>query len=391
MHDSVFAHYDIVAYKAELQMGQQYIDTLMSEDAIQRIPGEGQMRVIKNLRRLETGKYLSLVIRQITEPFWQSCINIVDRPGKQYRVCAVGSPGIGKTTHSAYLIRMLLLMKRTVVYHVRTVRETGWIYEFAEGPTDNAIKCEVYPENKMSSIPSLRLTDTYYIVDPGATKDTCNPEPSFQPHVIIVSSPDERHWGKSEFLKDRGRNKGFFLFYPMWTLDEMKQAAPYLNEIMLDAENGIDERLSDDEIEDNYFLFGGVPSLVFADNESCKSIKKAQANAIRKLTPEQVESIALHKVATLETMDQQQPSSLVIGYGNSGPQFDAPIVVAVSPYVERLVHFRYMEVIWNTVLSVAQGAYKDFEKYCRLLMTGERTIQVTTRKCVWKSAKDFKL
>jgi hypothetical protein len=149
------SEYDIVAYKAELHMGQQYVDTLMSEDAIQRIPGEGQMSVIKNLIWLETGKYLSLVIRDITEPFWQSCINIIETPGNQYRVCAVGSPGIGKTTHSAYLLRMLLLMKRTVVYHVRTVDKIGWIYEFAEGPADNAYKCEVYPENKMRSIPSL--------------------------------------------------------------------------------------------------------------------------------------------------------------------------------------------------------------------------------------------
>jgi hypothetical protein len=124
MDNSVIFQQEI--YNRELQFGQEFVNALMSEDAIQKIPGESQMRVIKNLRCLETGErdsYFSPIIRDITEPFWQPCINIVETPGCRYRVCAVGTPGIGKTTDTSYLIRMLLLMNKTVVYHIRTVEK----------------------------------------------------------------------------------------------------------------------------------------------------------------------------------------------------------------------------------------------------------------------------
>jgi hypothetical protein len=133
MFDSVFSQYEY-EYKKSLQLGREFVNALMSEDAIQPIPGETQMKVIKNLRCLETGatdSYISPIIRDITEPFWQSCINIVERPGYHHRVCAVGTPGIGKTMDTSYLIRMLLQRNKTVVYHIRTVGKCGWIYEFS--------------------------------------------------------------------------------------------------------------------------------------------------------------------------------------------------------------------------------------------------------------------
>ena len=41
---------------------------------------------------------------------------------------------------------------------------------------------------------------TFYIVDPGKTKDNCNPPDFFQGQVIIVASPDEGHWGGEESI-----------------------------------------------------------------------------------------------------------------------------------------------------------------------------------------------
>ena len=60
-----------------------------------------------------------VIIRNITEHFWQACIDQVDEynenDNKRYRVCAVGTPGIGKTASTPILIRRLLSKGHTVV------------------------------------------------------------------------------------------------------------------------------------------------------------------------------------------------------------------------------------------------------------------------------------
>ena len=53
---------------------------------------------------------------------------------------------------------------------------------------------------------NINQTSTYYIVDPGNTKDNYNPPDFFQGQVIIVASPDEGHWGGSYFLSRRRVN-----------------------------------------------------------------------------------------------------------------------------------------------------------------------------------------
>ena len=74
---------------------------------------------------------------------------------------------------------MLLKEGKTVVYLFRSVKEENWYYEFVPGP-DNAIVTNVYPERIIrGDIPSLRVNSTYYIADPGETKDSCNPTATF--------------------------------------------------------------------------------------------------------------------------------------------------------------------------------------------------------------------
>ena len=58
-----------------------------------------------------------------------------------YRVCGVGTPGIGKTTCTPILIRMLLTERHTVVYLVQTVKQSGWYYEFT--PDERGITTKV--------------------------------------------------------------------------------------------------------------------------------------------------------------------------------------------------------------------------------------------------------
>ena len=80
------------------------------------------MSVSHNVTNLETSRRDkivtdNIVIRNITEPFWKACLAENDASYPE-RVCAIGTPGIGKTTSTAYLIRMLLMRSKptTIVY-----------------------------------------------------------------------------------------------------------------------------------------------------------------------------------------------------------------------------------------------------------------------------------
>ena len=72
-----------------LARAKEFVESIMTA-TIDPISDNG-MGVVRKIVNLETGKTINLVLRNITEPFWQACINVVDTP--RYRVAAVGTPG----------------------------------------------------------------------------------------------------------------------------------------------------------------------------------------------------------------------------------------------------------------------------------------------------------
>jgi hypothetical protein len=201
-------------YKAR---GEAFVQSINSD--YETIPNSKGMYVLRNVVKLETAENYDVLIRSITEKFWRACIDTVDTKNMRLRVCAVGTPGIGKTSTTPILIRMLLKAGKTVVYIVRkTQKEKGWYYEFTPNTAsgNSTISTMVYPEISGGvGMTSLDDPSTYYVVDPGETKDSCNPDTDFKAKVIIVSSPDNRHWGDSGFEKLRDSVRGFFMYYPL--------------------------------------------------------------------------------------------------------------------------------------------------------------------------------
>ena len=105
-----------------IQYLQQETDVFLVSDT----PHEKQYRsVLRNVVNLECGRRQTVVLRKTTEDFWKACMK-KETPNMRYRVCAVGTPGTGKTTLTPILIRLLLKAGRTVVYHVRTQDKEGW-------------------------------------------------------------------------------------------------------------------------------------------------------------------------------------------------------------------------------------------------------------------------
>jgi hypothetical protein len=209
--------------KEVLGWANEFATAIMS--GLEDIPGSnGNMHLMRDVMDLENGNKRDVILRGTTIDFWNQCVEYLYDTRYQARLCVVGTPGIGKTTSTAFAIRTLLQNNKTVVYHIRGNHSTGWYYEFV--PKRNVLVTQVtvkaFPEcTSIRNIPSLRRSTTCYIVDPGETKDSCSPS-CFAPKFMLVASPDDRHWGGSDFTKKRSKTRSEFKFFPVWNLEEIQ-------------------------------------------------------------------------------------------------------------------------------------------------------------------------
>ena len=67
------------------------------------VPNSGNMRILRDVLSIEgIGKQNVILRSKITEEFWQKVIEATE----DSRVCAVGTPEIGKTSSTCILIRL---------------------------------------------------------------------------------------------------------------------------------------------------------------------------------------------------------------------------------------------------------------------------------------------
>jgi hypothetical protein len=348
----------------------KYVSELMTakyenDDAF---PG---MQVVRGLHNLETGQREDLVVRSITKKFWQACIDIVDDPRKNVRprrVAAVGTSGIGKTSSTAILIRVLLEKRMTVVYLIREPNAKGWYYEIV--PTDGRYEVKVYPESvDPDDILSLEHATTYFIVDPGATKDDCNVSPRYSHKVIIVASPDSRHWGHREFWNYRDGGEGVFVYYPVWPLEELLAARPVLF-----------PELNEAEVKKRYRLFGGVPRNI---RSAPVALLEKQRRAVDTLTSTELDEIATGKFSILHSYDPNLSISSLITYdlpldkdGRRVERFDECKVILVSPAVEENVAAAKSLHLWKFFVSDPEAGYM-LGPYLRSLFVDTKKKEMT--------------
>jgi hypothetical protein len=367
---------------------QDFLDVLMNDDAYLPVNASIGMTYLPDLPDLEVQKGFEIdqkfpmIIRNITDAFWDACIEVGDVPGVSFRVAVIGTPGIGKTTSTPLLIRKLLKKGKTVVYHVRTENRNKWIYEFV--PEGDSYRADVYTDRSdLESVPSLRLRSTYYIVDPGKTKDSCDPDASFEPSVIIVASPDDRHWGgSSSFIKSLRAVKGLFKFYPLWSEEEIR-AVKYI----------LGPNMSDSTLNERLCQFGGVPRNVFEESRLIPLLEQ-QKTAVRALTAAQAQSIAEGYVDFLSTFKEDQPKSAVAAFDlapDDNGTFTKPRAVLVSPYIKDQVYARHAGTLWRFMWSQADAAARGYflQSYVRTLLTEFEHLTLDVRQCVGRRDKRY--
>jgi hypothetical protein len=372
-----------------LARGQTLVNGLMSarEENVTDVKGDEtagatKMKVLRNIPRL-SGKCFNLIVRECTVPFWEACISAVETPGENYRVCAICSSGIGKTTSTFVLLRLLLLQGKCVVYHVCSRERIGWIFEFRpKAPSDPTSSspyiCSVYDEMDFWKIPSLRTRETYYVVDPSASSRDCAPNDDLPARVIIVTCPNAVHWGGRSFTKYRRDitlvSGGVFLYYPIWSWAELKQARELLN---LDARVS----LTLEEMRVRYASVGGVPRHLWMPEWNFPIFAKTLVRAIHSLSPHESESVAMGRWEVLDTNNSEHAKSETIGYDVMLNDFDAPLVRPISSMIRKEAfeyHWRYVRT------SAYSHSHRGpaFEDYSWLHMIGDTKRFMRTRPCV---------
>jgi hypothetical protein len=181
--------------------------------------------------------------------------------------------------------------------------------------------------------------------------------------VIIVASPDERHWGESEFSKERGIPGGTFRYFPLWSWDEIKCARSIL----------VGTKLTEPQLFHRFRIFGGVPRNVFANEESVEYNLNQQDLTINNLKPSQGQAIALGTM-DVETLTRTQPRSALIGYALPAEDdltkndFSNLEVQVISPRVAEKVYSKFISELWQEMLNSRGARGEIFEAYTRQLM-----------------------
>jgi hypothetical protein len=160
----------------------------------------------------------------------------------------------------------------------------------------------VYPAKtnieKIIDQESPDFRNTFYLVDPGKTRDDCTPSDTFLVNMILNAAADDRHWGGPEFRKRRTshRAQGRILTFPMMTKAQIFQARTlFLN-------------YPDEEtLEKRHHNFGNIPRFLFeADEEDCQAQIIAQDKALAPLTAKQARDI-LFNLAELNSNKATDP------------------------------------------------------------------------------------
>ena len=207
----------------ELARCKAYHDAIMADLHTSASPEI--LGVMKNVPNPYTSKHQNIIVRNDDDVFWSNCILELDGGITRRRMAVIGTPGIGKSTSISHLIRLLLTQNKTVVYLLRSEEQLRHYIEFSPKNDNGTVEMQItlFPESESpKAITSLRKEATYFIVDPGQTKINCNPIAEVSARVIIVASPDDRHWGKSSFTKKTEvGDGGVFRYFRPWTLAQL--------------------------------------------------------------------------------------------------------------------------------------------------------------------------
>lgn len=352
----------------------RFVESIMDKNNfVQQPASAGIHAVATDLPDPYTDHTSDVVIRDDDLNFWSDIIATLENPKKRNRAAVVGTPGIGKTTTSVFAIRLLLKAGKTVVYLYRTPDKSNHYIQLTPQPGTDNVAVEHFPETTAATdIPALRNKETYYIVDPGQTKENCNPEGGVMGRVIIVASPDERHWGSGFPKKEPGRDPGMFRYFPPWTLAQLKASVEHIASLDMTA----------DDIERLFSLFGGIPRMVYDPDEKDENMRTLKRK-VHALELSHMQTLLSGRVNIHAGYGQNQPKGGIILF-RPDDSYSEVSLEAASDKVVDLIREAFMAAVWDDLATYGSPiAWQLLESYVAesLQQVGDYVI----RSCVAKS------
>ena len=380
--------YNNAEYLPQIKRGQDFITSILRDYEVilyskNNVTMTTDMKVLKNVVDLESSTEGNIIVQSHTERFWEK---VIEATGTN-RVCALGTPGIGKSTTTCILIRLLLRKNITVVYRIRNEDKGGFVYMFT--PNMDTASSKTTASSQQTTAPvevdvkvigeidfqwwdiNVNNESVYYVVDPGKTKDNCNLGDNFKGNVIIVASPEESHWGNDDFFKGRGlgtppRKPGTLRFFPTWTLQELICSSAYISSVS-------ELKLSEAIVIERFNRFGGNPRYVFAPLNEYSDQKNIQQKALVALTIGSVDTLMLayKDRSAINSQSSDLPKGILLSYilaRNDNGAYKTGWAVLSSDYIYDFIVAKFMQHLWNKMISDAAtfDAYL-YEAYVRKL------------------------
>jgi len=197
--------------------------------------------------------------------------------------------------------------------------------------------------------------ESFYLFDPDRkSNNTPIPVDAF---TIICSSPNKDHYGDFQKRLRTTAPKGFFRYFPCWELDELKQV----------------KLLNEQEVEDRFKLWGGIPRYVFSNGQ--EDLKKKLAIKITALDLKLIEIYV--DEPEIDTEDQKKLSHLVVQYRVSPPYLDPKLDFASVEIADMIIEKKITDNYNDFVAHYEwcrrqkwQGAYAGhlWEHLCHYLL-----------------------
>jgi len=351
-----------------------FVTAILGDLAPSSRPGDLIHGVMKKVPDPYSGVSRNIIIRESDHHFWTLLLEQLEQVNGRKRVAAVGTPGVGKSTTAAYAIRCLLQAGKTVVYLHRTVDGSGYYVQFSPPEDEEGqVEIELIAESTSpSDIDSLSDPDTYYVVDPGKTKTSCDPPHLVTCRVIIVASPDERHWGESNFTKnDQAGLGGFILYFPSWSLAQLSAASTELSGV----------QFVNNTVQELYEVFGGVPRNVFFPEEKEKEMNNLTTK-VEAMTSTQLKELVSGQLNRHSGFGTDQPKGGIVDFVATDNFSQAELRLASSTILQ-MVRKQLMASIWTEMATypspITWQLLEDY-MFCAL----QSANNYTTRRCIGK-------
>lgn len=288
------------------------------------------------------------------------------------KVAIIGNPGIGKSRNLDYFLRLLMggsspggrgkagVPQNKVIIFLQHKEEMVWAFvppgqDKRDGMANNCYQAYMIPAGHFTAAGCAALAnpDNFCLIDPGRAGEK---EPTaVRANTILACSPDRRHykeWSKSNYIA---------LYASAWTLLELMAARQHMPQ-----ENNTS--LCEKTLSDRFCNFGGIPRVVFGDNQQVVKFQNVRGQQLRSL--KNIEDV-LSGLPLDHVQDSENIPTHLFQYNSKPPFTSSELSVAILSVGARDQIFKeHYDLVMRRVCDLRGdiGSWLKFEDFVGWLL-----------------------